>query len=118
MADPVTGVTFTPDGVGGGLCKGQLNYADGASELFEVYRTADQVQAEMGRILKAENVADWAQSMDSPPAATPQPDVRDVARKVGWDCWVDALPRHPAPPPPPPPPPPPAQPIAAPNVSA
>ena len=121
MADTTTYATtihFTPDSadaVSAGTASGLLLYADG-TEPFSRYYTLEQVQAELARIAAAENPASWAQSMDTPPPATPQPDLRDVARKVAWDCWVDRLPAH-TPQPAPTPPPPPPTPIAAPDVT-
>lgn len=114
-----TGIQFIPDTPGvatsGGTSSGLLLYYDG-TEPFSRYYTPEQVQAELGRITASETPATWAQSMDTPPPATPQPDLRDVARKVAWDCWVDRLPAH-TPPPAPPAPPAPPTPIAAPDVT-
>lgn len=113
-----TSIHFTPDtldAVSAGTASGLLLYPDG-TEPFSRYYTLEQVQAELGRITAAENPASWAQSMDTPPPAAPQPDLRDVARKVAWDCWVDRLRAH-TPPAAPSAPPPPPTPIAAPDVT-
>jgi hypothetical protein len=114
-----TAIQFTPDVPNtlqtGGTASGTLLYYDG-TDPFSRYLTLAQVQAELGRIAADENAAAWAQSLDSPVPAHPAPDLRDVARKVAWDCWVSRLPAH-TPPPAPPTPPPPPTPIVAPDVS-
>lgn len=114
-----TGIQFLPDvegvPVSAGTASGQLRYDDG-TEAFSRYLTLAQVQAELSEIGRVERPEFFAQSRDTPAPATPRPDLRDVARKVAWDCWVDRLVAH-TPPAAPPTPPPPPTPISAPDVS-